>query len=100
MFSAMAGNGALHVIEPTARAAGIPSASTEYRSAPGAFTLVSLDIATGQLIDTVRLPAFYGGPGQVVVSVESPPGVVAVTGSDTIVSPQFRETDTAEAFDD
>ncbi|GAB3613397.1 hypothetical protein GCM10027415_17370 [Humibacter ginsengisoli] len=98
MFSAMADDRVLHIVEPTVAAGTIPGESTIYRSQPGTFALVGFDIATGRLLNATRLPAFYGGPNQVVVSVDSPPGVVAVTGTHTIVSPQFRETATVEAF--
>lgn len=98
LFSAQADNGVLHVVEPTPEAVGIPPESTAYQSRPGAFALLGVDIATGRILSTTRLPAFSGGPDQVVVSADSPPGVVAVTRTRTIISAQFGETGTLEAF--
>ncbi len=90
--------GTLYAIVPTAAAEGIPRGSTTYRSDPGTFRLRATDMRTGRVLSDIGLPAFYGGPNGVVVSPDTPPGVVAVTGSVVLVSPELSETSVIEAF--
>ncbi|GAA4154846.1 hypothetical protein GCM10022286_02920 [Gryllotalpicola daejeonensis] len=97
-IGAVAENGRLHLVEPTAAAAKIPPASTSYRAKPGAFRLLTLDLASGRVIAAQALPAFYRGPDGVVTSVDVPPAVVAVAAGHSVVSPEFHETSTVEAF--
>jgi outer membrane protein assembly factor BamB len=94
----VAENGLLHVVEATAAATSIPPESTTYRAAPGTFVLETIDMSTGRVLDSRALPAFDGGPDQVDVSPDSPPGVVGAADGVTLVSPQLDETTVIEAF--
>lgn len=95
---AVAASGRLYTVVPTAAAKKIRRGSTTYRSAPGTFRLHVMDMSTGEVLNDIPLPAFYGGPNGVVVSPDSPPGVIAVSGQLVFVSPQVRETRVIEAF--
>jgi outer membrane protein assembly factor BamB len=97
-FAAAAGS-RLYFVAPTPAAAKINSESTTQRSAPGTFTLQARDITTGHLIATRPLPSYYGGDSGVVASLDTPPGVAAVTGSTVLVTPEHAETYVVEAFD-
>jgi hypothetical protein len=90
--------GRLYLIAPTPAAGRINSQSVTQRST-GAFDLRVMDLATGRVVVTMPLPSYYGGTGGVVVSLDSPPGVAAVTGSEVLITPQTSETDVLEAFD-
>jgi len=90
--------GILYLIAPTVAAARIDTGSTTQRSGPGIFRLVAVNLAGGAVTLSIPLPAFYGGPDGVVVSLISPPGVEAVSDGTVIISPQFHETDITEAF--
>lgn len=94
----VAENGLLHLVEATPAATSIPRESTTYRAAPGTFVLKRIDMSTGRVLDSQALPAFDGGPDQVDVSPDSPPGVVGVADGVTLVSPQIEETSVVEAF--
>lgn len=55
-------------------------------------------MASGHQASATSLPAFYGGSQQVVVSPDSPPGVLAVSDNDVFVSPQVHEANVIEAW--
>jgi hypothetical protein len=90
--------GRLYLIAPTRAAESIDPESTTDRSPAGAFHLQVMDMATGKVIDDQPLPAFYAGPNQVVVSVETPPGVVAVGAGTVFIEPELHETEVVEAL--
>lgn len=97
--TAAAANGRLYDIAATPAAARINPESTTQRSAPGTFILQVRDIATGHVITTRPLPAYYGGGSSVVVSVDDPPGVAAADGPMVLVTPEFGEPGAVEGFD-
>jgi outer membrane protein assembly factor BamB len=97
--TAAAANGRLYDIAATPAAARVNPESTTQRSAPGTFILQVRDIATGHVITTRPLPAYYGGGSSVVVSVDDPPGVAAADGPMVLVTPEFGEPGAVEGFD-
>ena len=96
--SVVADAGRLYLTAATPKAKSIPSQSTTYRGSPGTFQLQVIDMASGHQTNTTPLPAFYAGSQQVVVSPDSPPGVLAVNDHDIFVSPQIDETNIIEAW--
>jgi outer membrane protein assembly factor BamB len=95
---AAVGHGDLYVIAPTPAAAKIDSSSTTQQSAPGTFDLRLMSLATGRVLASQPLPAYYGGGNGTVVSLGSPPGVAAVSGHLALVTPQASETEVIEAL--
>lgn len=87
----VADSGRLYLVAPA-------QTSISPSPAGAAFDLMVLDMATGKVIDDRPLPAYNGGPEVISVSVDSPPGVLAVAPGEVFVSPQFRETPVVEAF--
>ena len=90
--------GRLYLTVATPKAKSIPRQSTTYHGSAGAFQLQVIDMASGHQASATSLPAFYGGSQQVVVSPDSPPGVLAVSDNDVFVSPQVHETNVIEAW--
>ena len=88
----------LYLVAPTEAARRIDSQSTTQQSPPGTFDLRVTNMATGQVVEDQPLPAYYGGSQGVVVSVDAPPGVMAVGTAVVLVSPQVQESDVVEAF--
>ncbi len=101
-----AASGRLYLVAPTGAAGRINANSTTQRAAPGTFHLRVMDMATGQVTGDLPLPAYYGDPqpiypggtGGVVVSVMSPPGVMAAGAGLVFVDPQLESSDVVEAF--
>lgn len=90
--------GRLYLATATNAAAAIPSQSTTYRAPAGAFQLQAINMADGHRLSVQPLPAFYAGRQQVVVSPDTPLGVIAVTDGRVFVSAQLHETNVVEAF--
>lgn len=98
-FTAVATHaGQLYLAVPTPAAKSIPTGSTTFHPPSDSFELRAIDMGSGRTLTVTPLPAFYGGQQQVVVSADSPPGVLAVGNGDVLVSPQLHETDVVEAF--
>lgn len=90
--------GRLYLAVPTRAAGSIPAQSTTYRSPAGTFQLRVVDIASGRMRAAIPLPAYYGGSQEVVVSADSPPGVIAVTNGTAFIDPELDESDVVEAI--
>lgn len=98
LTSMVADAGQLYLTRATATTRSIPPESTTYRGPAGAFRLQVIDMTSGHQTSALPLPAFYGGPRQVVVSPDTPPGVLAVSDNDVFVTPQLQETNVIEAW--
>jgi hypothetical protein len=93
-----AASGRLYVVAPTGAARRINPESLTQRSPPGAFHLRVMDMATGRVASDQPLPAYYGGGTGVVVSVQSPSGVMAAGAGMVFVDPELYSNDVVEAF--
>ena len=69
-------------------------------SPSGSFVITALDMSTGKTDATLALPSFDNSRSDHGVSLALPPAVLMVADGMVLVSPQFRETDVVEAFQD